>query len=75
MDDVPNGAQTWPGRARASLTSLLSWLLNLILLPASVVEEVSSVADLSDTVLRRDAVLRGLGGLCPPLLQDEVVHV
>jgi hypothetical protein len=56
---------TWPWPTRAG-TSVTPWLLNLHLLCAPLFEEVSSIADLSDTVLRGDAVLRGLGGLCPP---------
>lgn len=52
----------------------LAWLLNLLLLLTLVVEEVSSVADLPDTVLHGDTVSHRLGGMCP-LLQDEVVRV
>lgn len=63
-----------PRRARTSLVPLLLWLLHPFLLPASVVEEVSSVVDLPDMVLCGDAVSCGLGGPCP-LLQDEVVHL
>jgi hypothetical protein len=63
VDHALEGTWPWPGRDRASLVGLL----NLLLLPAVVVEEVSSVADLPDMVLRGDAIFCGLGGLCPLL--------
>jgi hypothetical protein len=63
-DLTPEGAWSrsrWP---RAAFVPSFAWLLNFLLLPALVVEDVSGVTDVSEAILHGNARTRGPGGLC-----------
>lgn len=69
---MPECASPWPRRAMTLLVPPLAWLFNLLLLSVLIVEDMSSIAHLSNIILCRDAVSCKLGVMCP-LLEDEAV--